>query len=548
MLIGDTQAPDYSIESDPTEWTHGPQTIKVFCEDKKQGDDSYVSGCQESIYKIVLKNKNDAHKYAKEGLTIRDKAGNTKKIDLKTHIKVDYDPPTCPSVKGYIKTSINDITSPGNLSQINSDVWSNKWIFTKATDSKDQFIEEIGGVGFSHYLVTVTGASDNVKDLKQEYRNINKEGLSTVTYQACDKLGNCTDDCGSFKVKLDRTPPDCGSKTGESTTWSNAANRVVGINCSKGSGSDCDLASYTTIVSDETKTKNLSFSIKDKAGNSKVCSNTYNIYLDRTAPVISYNNTNDGYTLNATARDSLSGVTRYNWQNEGASSVSATTQISASKTIGTSNGAAINFYATDAAGNASSKATGTYRWCSKTKWNGTGDLPAWSTVNAVGNMSMWNGMVIFKLTYSSKDCGKGKDDKNVRKYAYQEHACQCNLDKYNSKFCSFNRSADYTTATHSNSTASIYYAKTDNGVKACKGDINVNSYVIRFCNSTATAGGTFQHGYYVYSGAVGAYNNFSPGSYWHNYIPGDPGNRISSAYDVGTACTHACKVAYGSNV
>ena len=241
--IGDTKDPECTYDGDPNHlpaWSKGQQTIRMKCTDPTTGN--FASGCEKDVYKVVLKNKADVDKY-KDGFTIRDKAGHTKTCEIKKYIRLDFEPPTCPSAIGYEKTSETDISSPGTLPQKNSNTWSKKWILTTATGSVDHAAGIANnGVGGVYYKVTTRGKTENVTGLKQSYRNVDAEGESTVTYQACDALDNCTTNCGAsnnseYVTKLDRTAPKikvdafkCDSnnnKTGSAIKTYNAASSLT---------------------------------------------------------------------------------------------------------------------------------------------------------------------------------------------------------------------------------------------------------------------------------------------------------------------------------
>ena len=111
-----------------------------------------------------------------------------------------------------------------------------------------------------------------------------KNGVTKFKYRACSSDG-CSGYTSEYTVKVDTAAPTCGKKSGGSTTWSKAKSRSVGVGCSDG-GSGCESSSFTTSVTKECKTSDVSITIKDKVGNTATCKNNYNIYLDRTAPEV----------------------------------------------------------------------------------------------------------------------------------------------------------------------------------------------------------------------------------------------------------------------
>ncbi len=132
-------------------------------------------------------------------LHVCDKAGNCS-TKSNTQIMIDRTPPTGLTLKGCQKTTSDNITSCNGKTAITSDKWYNNYATVVASGATDA---ASGGV---YYLLTTTGANENVTDLNQSYRNVNAQGESTISFRACDKLGNCSS-AKSFKVKLDRTKP-----------------------------------------------------------------------------------------------------------------------------------------------------------------------------------------------------------------------------------------------------------------------------------------------------------------------------------------------------
>ncbi len=117
-----------------------------------------------------------------------------------TMIRIDRTAPTGIHLTGYKKVSSDNLTSATGLRTISSDTWYSGWIIVIPDGASDT-----GSKGIN-YKVTVTGASENVEDSIQDYRNVNAEGTSIVSFKACDKLDNCSRPV-SFIAKLDRTGP-----------------------------------------------------------------------------------------------------------------------------------------------------------------------------------------------------------------------------------------------------------------------------------------------------------------------------------------------------
>ena len=99
----------------------------------------------------------------------------------------------------------------------------------------------------------------------------------TDTVTISDKAGN-TASC-KYNVYVDKIPPSCGAVTGASTSWTRSS-RTIKQGCSD-SHSGCVHATYQKTYSSGTKTS--SFTISDKAGNTKTCS-AFNVYVDPDPP------------------------------------------------------------------------------------------------------------------------------------------------------------------------------------------------------------------------------------------------------------------------
>ena len=129
-------------------------------------------------------------------------AGNCS-VSSNTKIMIDKTAPTGLQLTGYKKNSEANITSAADavgLDTINSNTWYKGRILVLPSGAIDSGSDDI------YYKVTVTGASENVVDSVQDYRNVNAEGISTVSFKACDAVDNCSGTV-SFIAKLDRTGP-----------------------------------------------------------------------------------------------------------------------------------------------------------------------------------------------------------------------------------------------------------------------------------------------------------------------------------------------------
>jgi len=159
---------------------------------------------------------------------------------------------------------------------------------------------------------TENGSTHNV--FKKTYTE-NKYIIARVL----DNTGNYVDSASTAIQKIDRTPPVCGNWTGNSE-WTNK-NVTVKVSCNETQDetnniSGCSSSSYDVkTYSTTTKTEALSYTIKDNAGNETTCSDTVDVYVDKTAPSIptivnssSGNWTKDDVTITASSTDTHSGI------------------------------------------------------------------------------------------------------------------------------------------------------------------------------------------------------------------------------------------------
>ena len=186
-------------------------------------------------------------------LTVKDKAGNATVVNISA--KIDTVVPTCGDKTGGA-TKWENVAS--------------RKVGVKCSDSTSGCISD-------EFTSTVK----------------NEVEKKSVTIEIKDNAGNTNSCTNKYNIRIDRTPPTCGSPTGGSTKWSHADSRKVGVECEDGL-SKCSKDKFTKSVTDEAKTKSVTIKIKDNAKNETDCKNTYNIYLDRTAPTI-YDGSGDKY-------------------------------------------------------------------------------------------------------------------------------------------------------------------------------------------------------------------------------------------------------------
>ena len=167
------------------------------------------------------------------------------------NVWLDNTPPTAPKVTGTRNDSSTAYPGSGL-----TDGWFSGFVKTKAEGSSDSLSGNVS------YKYTTTGATKN-ETKSSASRKVEAQGTSTVTYKACDKVGNCSSGT-SITVKLDTGNPSC---TISKTSTGSKSGVSISISCSDGT-SGCRSGNPKTdsgLKSDTSKT------VYDKAGNSGTC-------------------------------------------------------------------------------------------------------------------------------------------------------------------------------------------------------------------------------------------------------------------------------------
>ena len=217
---------------------------------------------------------------------IEDIAGNRSEKYTSNSFKFDNTGPTCKEWKGINTT----------------------WTNTNRTISVTCQDNESGCINDSYDIKTYSSGTTKTENL---------------TKIISDKLGNTTKCEKNVNVYYDKDKPECGTWT-ENKTWTKN-NVTIKVECKKGSGSDCESASYNvkTYSSGTVKTnpEKISVTIKDKAGNTATCSKDKakaNVYIDKEAPTISYSKLSGTYYTEALP---YKGYTFYYKDNDGGSGI-----------------------------------------------------------------------------------------------------------------------------------------------------------------------------------------------------------------------------------
>ncbi|MBR2998040.1 MAG: prepilin-type N-terminal cleavage/methylation domain-containing protein [Bacilli bacterium] len=262
-----------------------------FSKNYDQGLDMTHNNCGIRSDKLIVYFTQEGMRYGE--LTVKDKAGN--KTVYKIEANIDYTRPTAPTI-GYYKWKNND-TRPNKsdgLSTYSPGTWSKYRVFTIPSGSTDNLSKV-------SYRYTTTGATTNEKNKVGTYRNVEANGKSTITYQACDVAMNCTPYPTAANIWIDTVAPNCTSSGGggwtpnDITLKGSCSDATSG--CKNGSGSDSNKIKTTYSGGNVYKLyyPDVSFNLTnqspgtvyDNAGNSKNCPANQTVKIDKTRPVIS---------------------------------------------------------------------------------------------------------------------------------------------------------------------------------------------------------------------------------------------------------------------
>lgn len=185
------------------------------------------------------------------------------------------------AAKIFVNKEGEDITSLGTLNFIGCvDITYQELI---DADLIEPFTEE--NIDCSNALIRYT------KERKKESYSINLTCKDTTTGKTVYSVNDISNDTCTVAMADDKTPPTCGSTTGESTTWTKD-NRTITVNCVDNQGK-CE--NVTKTFDKTTKVGNIT--IKDANGNKTTC--PVNVYVDKTAPTCTSSGGSDSWTTSA---------------------------------------------------------------------------------------------------------------------------------------------------------------------------------------------------------------------------------------------------------
>ena len=264
---------------------------------------TYTYGCRSDIgtgcgTPNITETETREMEYKKVNWTIKDNIGNTTACSTNLKVNVDTTPPTCEIkvISGGTGTNQNCILEPTT-----KEVCLGFWIFKSCHDEtvyeKTCYEEPTGWYNTNVQLKMFT--NDNLSGVSEYgiststtpiYNNLdevtvtddtNSNGRTYYGYVK-DKAGN-TNTC-QINIKKDSVAPSC-SWSGENTTWTTNKQTIKATCQDYASGCSTTTPGTSWSYSSGTvRTSQLSYEVRDKAGNSTTCSKNASVYLDKEGP------------------------------------------------------------------------------------------------------------------------------------------------------------------------------------------------------------------------------------------------------------------------
>ena len=191
----------------PSSGVNDPEERKEFLSDEIKIDDYFIDKELNGVLRITIK----------PIYVVNNDDKKTLKSNSHIDLKLDNNPPRLEVVGYQWKKENGEDIQPtsgeySGLEEYKNNKWFNGKVLTRVIvketniDNNDEM--NVSGIDKDSITYTTTGATQNDKNKKGTYRNIEAEGESTITYHACDKAGNCINS-NDFIVKLDHTAPIC---------------------------------------------------------------------------------------------------------------------------------------------------------------------------------------------------------------------------------------------------------------------------------------------------------------------------------------------------
>ena len=183
----------------------------------------------------VPQNQTGIFKLKVTPIDVRDSLGNYQSnVVISGEYKLDNKPPTVPSTIYMYKWTTNgtEPTDSTGLTAYENDTWSNKYIYTYPGTSTDEHVKGV------YYQYKTSGDIGTNSDSRATSKSINKAGLSTIAWRACDQLGNCSAYTTENTIKIDIIKPTVESVKNSSKDKWTKENVIIEANANDQGGSD----------------------------------------------------------------------------------------------------------------------------------------------------------------------------------------------------------------------------------------------------------------------------------------------------------------------
>ncbi len=168
----------------------------------------------------------------------------------------------------------------------NPDKWTNQNVTLTVNGAKDKGDNNVEpGSGLADAAYSFDGGATWQASASKTYTS----NTSGIVIKVRDKLGNIYTHSSIAITKIDKTAPECvwsGDTNVAPNAWTNQ-NRSISVSCNDLGGSNCNVNTLNKswlFNTGTTRTTDLSYEIKDNAGNVTVCSKTANVFVDKTPP------------------------------------------------------------------------------------------------------------------------------------------------------------------------------------------------------------------------------------------------------------------------
>lgn len=292
--VGECQSDDFRLDSikpkcnfnvtgESTAWRKASKmpVVNLKCTDYIIGNSGNEgSGCKNKSFNDLLGDISldfKTYKTKTVNQKIYDNAGNYSDCTKDVNVYIDNKKPDCGSWVGNKKWTKNDVSIGIECNEVGNGSGCAKSTFYKKYTKNGEEIE------LERMKIEICDKAGNC-------RTCDSGSSNAVSKGTCDSK-NCKD--GKVYVRHDTKKPVCKWSAG-STKWINEAsnnkgeNRTIKLTCAGSSGSNCVNEKKWVYGKSkiEIKTKKLTHTLEDAAGNATKCEKNVNVYVDNMPPRI----------------------------------------------------------------------------------------------------------------------------------------------------------------------------------------------------------------------------------------------------------------------